>query len=219
MMVKPLLPPLKPPIEPIAAEAAALDLVIRIGTCAAMLAAFLLALWIVLHGQKKELKIKMPIALLCGAGIGLIILVLFGCSITALKGLLLTLILFYASLSDLGRREVPDFVSAMIFILSFVGFAPEKLVSMLIGALVVFVPQVAISIVRPKKAIGGADIKISTALAFMLGAEKGIFALLIGLIAGIITMLILRKAKKVEKGEAFPLVPFLSFGALLAFCI
>jgi prepilin signal peptidase PulO-like enzyme (type II secretory pathway) len=54
-----------------------------------------------------------------------------------------------------------------------------------------------------------------TACSFLLGAEKGILALIIGLIAAVIIMLIWRKAKHTEKGASFPLVPFLSLGAMV----
>ena len=107
----------------------------------------------------------------------------------------------------------------MILILAFVGFEITNLPSMLIGAAVVFLPQLAISVLRPQRAIGGADIKISTALAFLLGAEKGIFALITGMLAGVIIMLIVRKIRKETNREPFALVPFLSFGAMLAFLI
>ena len=76
-----------------------------------------------------------------------------------------------------------------------------------------------VSVIRPGKAIGGADIKISTALAFLLGFEKGIFAMLIGMLSGVIFMVIVRKVRKEKKKDPFALVPFLSFGALLAYCI
>ena len=135
------------------------------------------------------MKINTPVALLMGAGFGLAILLLFGTTLTAVKGLILTLILYYASLSDLGKREVPNYLSAMIVILAFVGFDASKLPSMLIGAAVVFLPQFIISLVMKDKANGGADIKLSTAAAFMLGAEKGIFALIVGLLAGVLTII------------------------------
>ncbi|HPE95349.1 MAG TPA: prepilin peptidase, partial [Bacillota bacterium] len=72
---------------------------------------------------------------------------------------------------------------------------------------------------RPNKAVGGADIKISTAAAFLLGAEKGILALIIGMSIAVIVMLIVRKLKKADKSSPFPLVPFLSVGIMAAYII
>lgn len=220
MTIKPLLPPVTPPIipvKPVLPETQTTGILFTIGAYAAILGVFFLALFLMLKGMKKEMKISMPLALLIGGGIGLSILLLFGTTLTAVKGLILELILFYASLSDLGKREVPNCVSVMIFILAFVGFDSSRLPSMLIGAAAVFLPQILISAILPKKGLGGADIKISTALAFLFGVEKGIFALIVGLLVGVVVELILRKLKKVGKDEAFPLVPFLGFGAMLAF--
>ncbi len=218
-MIRPILPPVLPPITPIVKVAAA-DLVLQIAAGAVILGIFTLAVWIMLRHSKKDLNEPIiPAALVAYAGVGLILLVVHGISIAAIQGLILCAILLWASLSDIAKHEVPDFITAAILILAFVGFEPANLPSMLIGAAVVFIPQLLVSVLRPKRAIGGADIKISTALAFLLGAEKEIFALLVGMLLGVIIMLIVRKIRKETNKEPFALVPFLSFGAMLAFII
>ena len=218
-MIRPILPPVLPPITPIVKVAAA-DLVLQIAAGAVILGIFTLAVWIMLRHSKKDLNEPIiPAALVAYAGVGLILLVVHGISIAAIQGLILCAILLWASVSDIAKHEVPDFITAAILILAFVGFEPANLPSMLIGAAVVFIPQLLVSVLRPKRAIGGADIKISTALAFLLGAEKGIFALLVGMLLGVIIMLIVRKIRKETNKEPFALVPFLSFGAMLAFII
>ena len=151
--------------------------------------------------------------------VGLILLLVFGVTITTVKGMILALLLLYASLSDLKTRRVSDCVSIMIFILSLVGFEASNLPSMLIGAMIVFIPQFALAIIRPSRACGGADLKISTALAFMLGAGKGVFALIVGMLLAVIVMAIYNKVNAKDQKEAFPLVPFLSIGAMLAYLI
>ena len=90
---------------------------------------------------------------------------------------------------------------------------------MLVGAIVLFVPQLVVSMLRPERAVGGADMKISAVLGFLLGAEKGLFAVITGLTISVISMLIVRKIKKESNKEPFALVPFLSFGAMFAFCL
>lgn len=218
-MIRPIIPPVLPPITPIVKVAAA-DLVLQIAAGAVILGIFTLAVWIMLRHSKKDLNEPIiPAALVAYAGVGLILLVVHGISIAAIQGLILCAILLWASVSDIAKHEVPDFITAAILILAFVGFEPANLPSMLIGAAVVFIPQLLVSVLRPKRAIGGADIKISTALAFLLGAEKGIFALLVGMLLGVIIMLIVRKIRKETNKEPFALVPFLSFGAMLAFII
>ena len=218
-MVRPILPPITP-IRPIRLTGSAPELAAKAFIYAAIIGVFTLAVLIMLRHSKKELNEPIvPAALLAYAGAGLIVLLVHGASLTAIQGLILCAVLLFASLSDIAKHEVPDFVSAMILILAFVGFEITNLPSMLIGAAVVFLPQLAISVLRPQRAIGGADIKISTALAFLLGAEKGIFALITGMLAGVIIMLIVRKIRKETNREPFALVPFLSFGAMLAFLI
>ena len=185
-----------------------------------LLSVFMLAAWIMLRVSRKELNNpKMYLALPAFVNVEMILLIRFGPTLVAVKGLILCMILLWASLSDIARHEVPDFITVMILILAFVGFETGNLPSMLIGASAVFVPQMIVSVIRPGKAIGGADIKISTALAFLLGFEKGIFAMLIGMLSGVIFMVIVRKVRKEKSKDPFALVPFLSFGALLAYCI
>ena len=212
--VRPILPPVT--INPVTAG----DIALKVISYALVLGVAVLATWIMLRKSKNELnEPKMVPALLSFTGVGLILLLLFGTTLTTVKGLMLCMILLYASLSDIAKHEVPDYVPALILVLAFVGFEPANTLSMLIGALVVFLPQLAISMLRPGRAVGGADIKISTAIAFLLGAEKGIFALLAGLLSGVIVMFIVRKVRKETNKEPFALVPFLSFGAMLAFMI
>lgn len=159
------------------------------------------------------------LCLVIAGGIGGILLILFGPGMTTIKGLLLCGILMYASLSDFEKREVPDFVSVMIFILALVNFNPPDLPSMLIGSTMVFVPQMVIAVTRPERSVGGADIKISTAVAFLLGAQSGLFALIVGLTLAVVTMLILSRTDKTRKEKGFPLVPFLAVGSMIAYMI
>ena len=220
-MIRPIIPvePINP-IRPITFPKVRIDILTTIIAPLFLLGLFVFVMWIMLKANEDKFKNESKLAaVLSTAGIGLIMILLFGASLTTVKGMILCLILMYGSLSDIRFHEVPNFVWAMIGILAFVGFEPENLPSMLIGAVAVFVPQLAVSIIKPNRAIGGADIKISTALAFMLGAEKGIFAVIVGMLAAVIGVLIARKATKHRTDEAFPLVPFLFAGAVLAYMI
>ena len=180
---------------------------------------FILAAWILCKKAVKENEPINHLPFCLSMAVGLILLLVFGVTLTAVKGMILALLLLYASLSDLKTRRVSDCVSIMIFILSLVGFESENLTSMLIGAMIVFVPQFALAVIRPSRACGGADLKISTALAFMLGAGKGVFALIVGMLLAVIVMAIYNKVNAKDQKEAFPLVPFLSIGAMLAYII
>ena len=125
------------------------------------------------HFEQEELNDPKTVpALLTFAGVGLILLLLHGITLVSVKGMILCMVLMWASISDIAKHEVPDFISAAVLILAFVGFEPANLPSMIVGAAVLFIPQLAVSMLRPARAIGGADMKLSAALGFLLGAEN-----------------------------------------------
>lgn len=90
---------------------------------------------------------------------------------------------------------------------------------MLIGAAVVFLPQLLMSLIPPHQTLGGADIKLSTAIAFLLGWERGLAALLLGLLAADITMSVVQRQGRRRKKQPFALIPFLAAAALLMFMV
>lgn len=190
-----------------------------VAACVALLAVFLLIVYMICRKFSKGTDMFKHWPFYLSAVVGLILLLRFGVSLTTVKGMILTLLLLYASLSDFKKREVPDCISVMILILAFVGFEPSNLLSMLAGAAVVFIPQLATTMLTPNRPIGGADIKISTALAFLLGAEKGIFALVVGMLLAVVITAIANKLNDRDQKQAFPLVPFLWIGATLAYMI
>ena len=132
---------------------------------------------------------------------------------------MLFLILLYASCSDLTSHTMDDYLWVMVGILGLLSCYGVGLPSMLIGAAMVFVPQILLALLPPHKALGGADIKLSTAVAFLLGWQKGLAALLLGLILAVIVMLIVQKINTKKKKQAFALIPFLSVGAMVMFLI
>lgn len=142
-----------------------------------------------------------------------------GFSMWTVKGIVLALILLYASLQDLSTHEADDFLWVMLVILSFVNFGDVGTGSMIFGAVAVFVPQMAIAMFTKKGGIGGADIKLSTAAALSLGFYGGVIGYCIGLIFAITVQLLSNKAKKRSNGEPFPLLPFLSTGLMIGYFI
>lgn len=149
---------------------------------------------------------------------GIPVMCRYGPGLPALKGLILCAVLIWAGLRDLETREVPDFITVMIIILSFVGFEQRFLPSMIAGAAAVFIPQTAAAVIRPGS-VGGADIKISSSVAFLLGAERGIAAYCISLAAAVITMIAVKKIRKESASKPFALVPFLCFGSAVSLAL
>ena len=136
-----------------------------------------------------------------------------------LKFLILLGILLYASIKDLREHEVPDTVWKLIAVLGLVNTSLRDLPSMLLGAALVFLPQIIPAVINTEKAMGGADIKISTACAFLLGAGRGLAAFIIGLTLFVVIVPIIRRIRKLPKNEPFPMVPFLSVGTIAAYLI
>lgn len=143
----------------------------------------------------------------------------YGLTLTALQGLFLLFVLIYASCSDLTTHTVDDALWLLVFALSLASFESVGIGSMLLGAFCVFIPQIAMALLPPHKTLGGADIKLSTAIAFLLGGWRGIGAYLIGLVLAVIVMSIYNKCTNRCKKKPFALVPFLSIGAMLMFLI
>ena len=102
----------------------------------------------------------------------------------------MALVLLYASVQDISTRKADDNLWIMLLILSLVNFGEHSVLSMILGGLVVFVPQLAIAIFSKNGGIGGADIKISTAAAICLGFFGGTLGYVIGLAFSIVFQLI-----------------------------
>ena len=176
--------------------------------------------WILTKVMKKRNYISsMSAILFLMTGYSISLFLRFGISLTAVQGLFLLSILIYASCSDLTRHEVDDHVWVTILALSLCSLATQGILSMLIGAFCVFVPQMAMAFLPPKKTLGGADIKLSTALALLLGSWRGIGAYILGLLLAVICISVYCKVKKRNCRKAFALVPFLSIGAMIMFLI
>ena len=136
-----------------------------------------------------------------------------------IKTTILLALLLYASVRDIKTHEVPDSISIMLLILGLVDTDIARLPSMLFGALMVFLPQFISALINPSKALGGADIKLSSASSFLLGAQRGLFALMVGLTLSVVIVPIMRKVRKLPKDQSFPLIPFLSVGVFAGYFI
>lgn len=136
-----------------------------------------------------------------------------------LRGIVFALILLYASVQDLTFREADDFLWVMILILAIGSIGTVPVWSLLLGAAVVFVPQMAIAMFSKKGGIGGADIKLSTAAALLLGFFPGAIGYVVGLAFAILFTLIYNKIKHRTNQKSFPLIPFLSVGLMIGYLL
>ena len=169
--------------------------------------------------KEKGYVTSTPITLMITAAVSIFLYGRFGLSVTAIQGVFLMFVLLYASCSDLTNHIVDDYVWVIVFALALLNIQTVGLTSMVTGAFCVFIPQMAMALLPPHKTLGGADIKLSTALAFLLGWQRGLAAYIVGLLLAIIVMCIVNKVRKNKENKAFALVPFLSVAAMAMFMI
>ncbi|MBR0236099.1 MAG: prepilin peptidase [Clostridia bacterium] len=167
--------------------------------------------------KSKGFRFKQPLVMTLGVIYAILLTVFYhGVDLYTIKGFFLFAVLVYASCSDITSHEVDDSVWILIFALALI--KPHSIMSMALAANIVFLPQIVIAIIG-KKSLGGADIKISTVLAFLLGLERGLVAMFIGLLSAVIVTLIRHIRHRELRGEPFALVPFLSVGAAVLYLI
>ena len=167
-------------------------------------------------GFQKESK-KIPIYHCISIILVSSLLIAFGWSIELLKGIILLQILLYASVSDIQTHEVKDFISVLIFITGFIGVTLSDIPMMLFSGLAIGGVLLICAMVSGNR-LGGADVKVSAACAFLLGFSKSIAGLVIGLFLAIICNIYFSHKNK-TKGKAFPLVPYLSIGFMAMYFI
>ncbi len=167
-------------------------------------------------GYNKESK-KIPIYHCISIILVSSLLIVFGWSIELLKGIILLQILLYASVSDIQTHEVKDFISVLIFITGFIGVTLSDIPMMLFSGLAIGGVLLICAMVSGNR-LGGADVKLSAACAFLLGFSKSIAGLVIGLFLAIICNIYFSHKNK-TKGKAFPLVPYLSIGFMAMYFI
>lgn len=152
---------------------------------------------------------------LCPILIGAALCIRFHDPMTVIKGIIYSTILLWAANTDIHTHHASDCCSAMIAISALIGTDTKDLPVMLFGAVFCFLPQILVNMILPDRAVGGADIKISTACGFLLGVTRGAAGLIAGLMFSVICSLITRK----RKDEKLPLIPYLAAGFIPAYFI
>ena len=136
-----------------------------------------------------------------------------------IQGILYTGFLTFGSISDIRTHTVPDWVWMGIAGTALIGMKLSSLPSMLLGAAAVLLIEVPLAVAMKDRAIGGADIKISAAGAFLLGWRRGLAALIAGLMLSIFIMPVVRAIRHEKQDTRFALVPFLAAGQLALYYI
>ena len=198
----------------------ATEFIIGILALLAIVGATLLVGWVLNRMMSaKGFKTNLAVNLILSALVPIALFLRYGASLELVQGIFLMFVLMYATWSDLTSHTVDDYVPIIVFALGIASMTTVGLGSMLFGAFAVFVPQIVMALIPKCKPLGGADLKLSTALAFLLGWERGIIGFVAGLLIAVVYMAIYNKIKKTDAKEdkAFALVPFLSIAAMVLF--
>ena len=136
-----------------------------------------------------------------------------------IQGVLYAGFLTFGSISDIRTHTVPDWVWMGVAGTALIGMKQSSLPSMLLGAAAVLLIEVPLAVAMKDRAVGGADIKISAAGAFLLGWRRGLSALIVGLLLAVLIMPVVRAIRHEKQDTRFALVPFLAAGQLALYLI
>ena len=171
--------------------------------------------------NEKRFVCHQPLTLALSGAMALALYFRFGLTVTAVQGMFLWFTLLYGSMSDLTDHTMPDSVWVIVLALAIPNLVKHGIVSMLAGAVCVMLPQLALAVIPPHRTLGGADIKLSGALAVLLGLT----AFLAGLLMAVVTVSVrdfvqtrLHKRRDCPK-KPFALIPFLAVGGMVMFLI
>jgi len=148
------------------------------------------------------------------AAIAALLCCFFGSAAAVVKGILFSLILLSSSYTDLKTRECADHIHLLIATAAFIGTDVTAFPKMLLSAIIV-TALVLLAIAVTKGKLGGADVKLSSACAFLLGIHRALAGLAGGLLLAALTETLLKKKKQ----EGFPLIPYLAAGFMAAYFI
>lgn len=156
--------------------------------------------------------------LIISAVLNITFVLLFGFhNLALIKASAFMMLLLYATASDIQDRSVHDCISLMILLLGFIYVNRRMLIENILVGVGFFIFFLVVAMIADGK-FGGADMKIASASAFVLGLKSALAGTIIGLALSVIITLILRKKSKSED-KTLPLVPYLSCGFLLSYII
>lgn len=146
-----------------------------------------------------------------------IYLLLFACT-----AVLLTAALIWATVSDLKTRTIPNGASLLLLAAGVLnlfvgGFSPPKLLSVLTGAAIGFVPLFVMALF--KGTIGGGDVKFAASAGFVLGWLSSELTLTAALFMFVLFGCCTKLKKQNKKAPSLPFAPFYAATALGAFVL
>lgn len=165
---------------------------------------------------KKGRKLNV-IAVLLMAMVSASLYYVFGIGVNLLKGIMLTDVFLYASVSDIRTRSDPNWVSVVTALMGLISVSVSNLIWNAISGIAAF-GFFFLAAVISKNKIGGADVKFIAACMFVCGFPKGLAGLIFGLLLSVVGTVIRNKKMNTED-KTMPMIPYLSVGFLSAFMI
>ncbi|GKX31381.1 hypothetical protein SH1V18_38610 [Vallitalea longa] len=162
----------------------------------------------------KYFKIKKyPLTVILSIIIMFILIRTFDNQLMIIKGFLFSEVLIFTSIVDFKTRTIPNTVHIVILLLSIINI---NLLQSMLGFIVVPLPFLLAALLEPNS-IGGGDIKLMSAIGFLLEVKNGLIAGMISLIIAVAINSILYKLKRKDKSESFPLGLYLSIGSFVSY--
>ncbi len=224
MIINPIIPTVTPVVQPVFQTFVAENIitweafVLILKIILVATAALVVGLFLNRNMEKQGFVTNKAFTLIASTVMALGLSLRFGLSVYTFQGMFLFFLLLYASMSDLTDRHVANHISISILALSLISVPTVGFVSMLVGGAVSVAIQLGITALSGG-GYGGADWKISSACAFLLGWQRGLFGMVLGLLIGVIFTCVYNKIKNRDMHEGFALIPFISIGMMAVFFI
>ncbi len=180
--------------------------------------------YLVLRGRcrhcKAHISLVYPAVELLTGVLFLLLFVLYGLSFLSLGFALYIPCIVASAFIDAKTKEIPNslIVAMLVFgvihaVLNFNGPVLwwERLIGIAAGGLPLLVAYIV-----SRGGMGGADIKLMAAAGLFLGWKLVLVALVTGIVAGAIGVLILAAMKKAGRKTAVPFAPYLAIGIIVS---
>ena len=130
---------------------------------------------------------------------------------------LICALLTAASESDLRTKRAGNVFPLTILATGAAGSGTlRELLPMLASGLLFFIPLFLVWRLKKGRALGGADVKIISSLAFAVGARRALAALAVAAVSCLCVFAIRRFAKNRAEEKTLPLVPFIAAGTFIS---
>lgn len=160
------------------------------------------------NGKKRSTTL---VFILISIAVAIALICFFGLSARTIKGIIFCYILLISSYSDIKSRKCDDYLSVMLLLAGFIEIDISALPGMFVAGLFTAGNFLFVLIIS-STGIGGADIKIASASAFLLGFRRGI----IGIVAGLLLAIIINTVKQ-NKKSCFPMIPYFTAAFIPAY--